>query len=149
MYQKVLVPLDSSELAECALSEVKKLAQGGMVREVILLSVVEIPTLNVGEGIDYSTLKRSRYERLEKYLENIRSQVNSEGVAVKTEVREGDAAQSIIEYVKKNAVDLIVIATHGYTGMKQLMFGSVALKVLHDSHVPVLLIRPGSGREKA
>jgi nucleotide-binding universal stress UspA family protein len=52
MYQKVLVPLDSSELAECALPEVKKLAQGGMVREIILLSVIEIPTLNVGEGID-------------------------------------------------------------------------------------------------
>jgi len=93
MCQKVLVQFDSSELAECALPEVKELAQGGMVREVILLSVVEIPTLNVGEGIDYSTLKRSRHKRLEEYLENIRSQVGSEGVAVRTEVREGDAAE--------------------------------------------------------
>jgi nucleotide-binding universal stress UspA family protein len=44
-------------------------------------------------------------------------------------------------------VDLIVIATHGYSGMKRLMFGSVALRVLHDSDVPVLLIRPKSIKE--
>jgi nucleotide-binding universal stress UspA family protein len=41
-------------------------------------------------------------------------------------------------------MDLIVIASHGYTGLKKLMFGSVALGILHDAHVPVLLIRPES-----
>ncbi len=51
-----------------------------------------------------------------------------------------------MNYAEANDVDLIVIATHGYTGMKKLMFGSVALRVLHDSHVPVLLIRSESCR---
>lgn len=144
MYQKVLVPLDGSELAECALAEANKLAEGGLVREIVLLSVVEIPTLAMGEGIDYPMLRKSRFEKFQKYLESVRSRVVSEGIGVTTEVQEGNAAQMIITYVKKNAVDLIVIATHGYSGMKRLMFGSVALRVLHDSDVPVLLIRPKS-----
>jgi nucleotide-binding universal stress UspA family protein len=147
MYQKVLVPLDGSELAECALAEVNKLAEGGLVREIALLSVVEIPTLAMGEGIDYPMLRKSRFEKFQKYLESVRSRVISEGIGVTTEVEEGNAAQMIINYVKKNAVDLIVIATHGYSGMKRLMFGSVALRVLHDSDVPVLLIRPKSIKE--
>ena len=146
MYQKVLVPLDGSELAECALAEVKKLAEGGLVRDVVLLSVISIPTLNVGEGIDYSMLRKSNFEKMQRYLEEITARVTLKGIGVTAKILEGNAAEMIIDYVKKNAVDLIVIATHGYSGMKKLMFGSVALQVLHDSYVPVLLIRPGSCR---
>jgi nucleotide-binding universal stress UspA family protein len=147
MYQKILVPLDGSELAECALAEVKKLAEGGLVREVVLLSVIVVPTLNVGEAIDYSMLRKSHFEKMQKYLESIPSRVASKGIEVTTKILEGNAAEMINDYVKKNAVDLIVIATHGYSGMKRLMFGSVALQVLHDSYVPVLLIRPKSFKE--
>jgi nucleotide-binding universal stress UspA family protein len=96
MYQKVLVPLDGSELAECALAEVNKLAEGGLVREIALLSVVEIPTLAMGEGIDYPMLRKSRFEKFQKYLESVRSRVISEGIGVTTEVEEGNAAQMII-----------------------------------------------------
>ena len=66
---------------------------------------------------------------------------------VVTEVSDGNAAQMISNYVKQNDMDLIVIATHGYSGMKKLIFGSVALQVLHDSDVPVLLIRPKFSKE--
>jgi nucleotide-binding universal stress UspA family protein len=54
----------------------------------------------------------------------------------------GRADQTIIHFAKSNAVDLIIIASHGYTGMKQWVFGSVALRVLHDAECPVLLIKP-------
>ena len=70
--------------------------------------------------------------------------LKDDGIDAKADVTFGLAAESLTQYAGKNGVDLIVIATHGYTGMKQLMFGSVALKVLHDAHVPVLLIRPDS-----
>ena len=148
MYQKVLVPLDGSELAECALAEVKKLMEGGMIREVVLVSVIVIPTLNVGEGIDFSMLRKSAFERMQKYLDNVPSRIAQKGIEITTTILEGNAAETIIDYVKKNAVDLIAIATHGYSGMKKLMFGSVALQVLHDSHVPILLIRPESRKYK-
>lgn len=146
MYEKVLVPLDGSELAECALPHVMNLAKGGMVEEVTLLNVVEIPSAWMAEGFDFISLKNAQFSKAQQYLADLQSQISSEGVKVKAEVLEGKTAQSIIEFTQENEVNLIVIATHGYTGMKQLMFGSVALRVLHDAHVPVLLIRPESCR---
>lgn len=146
MYDKVLVPLDGSALAECALPEVERLVQGGMVGELTLLSVVEPPAAVASEGIDFPLYRKSRFEKMEGYLDDIRSRLSSKGIEGKTAVREGDAAQTIIDYVKDAGINLIVIATHGYSGMKRLMFGSVALRVMHDSHVPVLLIRPESCR---
>jgi nucleotide-binding universal stress UspA family protein len=150
MYRKVLVPLDSSKLAECALPEVKKLAGGGFIGEVILLNVFDIdrmriPTTKTGI-IDIDTLINAQLDKSRKYLEKIQSDLSSEGIKVKTESLEGKPAQRIVDYAEANDVNLIVIATHGYTGMKKLMFGSVALRVLHDSYVPVLLIRPDSCR---
>ena len=60
--------------------------------------------------------------------------------------RATDLLKLFLIMLRDNGIDLIIIATHGYTGMKKLMFGSVALEVLHSSHVPVLLIRPESCR---
>jgi len=148
MYKKVLVPLDGSELAECALPHVMNLVKGSVVEEVVLLNVVEIPSIMLAEGFDYVGFKNAQFGKGQNYLADIQSRLSSEGVKVKTAMIEGRAADSIIEYSKDNAVNLIVIATHGYTGMKQLMFGSVALRVLHDAHVPVFLIRPESCREE-
>jgi len=150
MYQKVLVPLDSSELAECALPEVKKLARGGIIGEVILLNAFEIDLMGIPTThtriIDINTLRNAHLDKSREYLEKIQSELGSEGIKVKTESLEGTPAQMIVNYAEANNVDLIVIATHGYTGLKRLMLGSVALRVLHDSHVPVLLIRPESCR---
>ena len=142
MYEKVLVPLDGSELAECALPHVINLFKKGVVEEVILLQIVEIPSVLLEEGFDFIGLKTAQISKAQKYLTGIQSQLSAVGLNVKTEVLEGNTAHSIIEYAKRNDVQLLVIATHGYTGMKQLMFGSVALRILHDAHVPVLLIRP-------
>ena len=83
------------------------------------------------------------------YLEDLKSRFASEGIHVKTELLEANRpADAISDYAQKNGVDLIVIATDGYTGMKKLMFGSVALRVLHDANVPVLLIRSVSCQTK-
>jgi nucleotide-binding universal stress UspA family protein len=146
MYPKVVVPLDGSDVAECALSELRKLAAGGFVGEAILLSVIDIPSLYLVEGVDFSALRNVHLRKFEKYLEELRTQLEAEGIRVKTEVLEGRAAQAIVDYARKNGVDLIILATHGYTGMKKLMFGSVALRILHESTPPVLLIRPESCR---
>ena len=146
MYRRVLVPLDGSELAECALPEVMNLAGGGVVGEVVLLNVVDIPSLWVAEGLDIMKLKDALLEKAQEYLSDVQSRLSKEGLNVSDVVMEGKTAQTIIDYSREKAGDLIVLATHGYTGMKQLMFGSVALRVLHDARVPVLLIRPESCR---
>ena len=146
MYKKVLVPLDGSELAECALPKVVNLHRGGVFGEVILLNVVDIPSLWVAEGLDVLKLKNALLDKAQEYLSDVRTRLSSEGLNVRDVVMEGKTAQTIIDYSRENDVNLLVLATHGYTGMKQLMFGSVALRVLHDAHVPVLLIRPESCR---
>jgi nucleotide-binding universal stress UspA family protein len=147
MYQKVLVPLDGSELAECALQHVKKMVKEGYAGQIIVLNVIDIHPSIFAEGVDANYVMKSQLTNAKKYLANLHEQFRAEGLEIKTEVLKGTAAQAIAEYAEQNGVDLIVIATHGYSGMKRLMFGSVALRVLHDSHVPVLLIRPESSRK--
>ena len=150
MYKKVLVPLDGSELAECALNHVKNLVKEGSAGEVTLFNVVKVdaPWAELyGKNFDINAMREALFASARKYLAKIESQLNSEGIKVKTEVLEANQpAQAITDYARTKGIDMIVIATHGYTGMKKLMLGSVALNVLHDSHIPVLLIRPESCR---
>ncbi len=157
MYKKVLVPLDGSELAECALNHVKKLFQDGSVGELVLLNavVIELPwrELTVGADeklamkFDYNAFKKVFVDKSKKYLASVQSRLSAEGIKVQTETLESnDPSHTITDYAQDNGVDLIVIATHGYTGMKMMLLGSIALKVLHESNVPVLLIRPEACR---
>ena len=149
MYKKVLVPLDGSELAECALSHVKNMVKDGLAEEVVILNVFAVPVALLGAGGNTSTYidvnaveEKMKLDSL-KYLEDVKSRLEAEGVKVKTESLEGSRAAEVIRvYAQKNNVDMIVLGTHGYTGLKKLMFGSVANEVLQTSHVPVLLIRP-------
>jgi nucleotide-binding universal stress UspA family protein len=144
MYQKVLVPLDGSVLAECALPHVKKMAKMGFIKDIYILTVIDIHPSALLEGADTTIMYKSQMNNSREYLKKVQDQFRAEGIEVKTEIRQGSAAQVISDYANQNKVELIVIATHGYSGVKRLMFGSVALRVLHDSHVPVLLIRPDS-----
>ncbi len=150
MYKKVLLPLDGSELAECALNHVKNLIKDGCVGEVTLLNVVNfnISWTELGYSSYGTHVEKIRSELLlsaKKYLAQVESQFASEGFKVKTEVLTASMpAHTITEYARKEGMDLIVVATHGYTGFKKMMLGSVAFGVLNQSHVPVLVIRPES-----
>jgi nucleotide-binding universal stress UspA family protein len=156
MYRKILVPLDGSKLAECSLNHVINLLKEGPVGEVILLNavVVDLPwrKMDQTEGslspaFDYRALVDASMDKAQKYLTKVQSRLASEGLTVKVEAIESNtASHAIIDYAQKNGVDVIVIATHGYTGMKKMLLGSVASKVLHESNVAVLLIRPDACR---
>ncbi len=147
MYQKVLVPLDLSELAECALNHIKKLAKDGALGEAILLNVVEVDPAwdEMVTGFDIEAFRNTIKGKAQDYLTNVQARLQAEGIKARTDVIEANRpAQAIADYALNNGADVIVIASHGYTGLKKLMFGSVALSLLHVSHVPVLLIRPES-----
>jgi len=154
MYKKVLVPLDGSALAECTLSHVKNLFKDGSVGEVTLLNVVKVDlpwavmeSDQYPKGIDINAIRDPLFIASRKYLADMESRLVSEGIKVKTESLEGNRpADTITEYAQKEGMDMIIIGTHGYTGLKKLMLGSVAFGVLHQSHIPVLLIRPESCR---
>ena len=151
MYQKILVPLDGSELAECVLSHVKSLFKDGSEGEVTLLNIVkvDIPWAEMYDekAFDLKEIRKPLFAASRKYLAKAASKLRSKGIKVKTEALEANQlAESIMDYAQKNGMDLIVMTTHGHTGFKKLMLGSVAFGVLHESHVPVLLIRPESCR---
>ena len=153
MYKKVLVPLDGSALGECTLSHVKNLFKDGSVGEVTLLNVVKVDLTwavmesEYAKDIDINAIRESLFIASRKYLADTESRLRSEGIKVKTESLEGNRpADTITEYAQKNGMDMIIIGTHGYTGLKRLMLGSVTFGVLHQSHIPVLLIRPESCR---
>jgi len=154
MSKKVLVPLDGSELAECTLSHVKSLCKDGSVGEVTLLNVVKVDfpwelgrsELDI-QNLNLNALREKFFAKSRNYLADKESRLASEGIKVKTESLESNRpADTITEYAQKNDMDMIIIGTHGYTGLKKLMMGSVAFSVLHQSYVPVLLIRPESCR---
>jgi len=154
MYKNILVPLDGSALAECTLSHVKNLFKDGSVGEVTVLNVVKVdlPWATLGfdqyfKTIDINPIREPLFIASRKYLADIESRLVSEGIKVKTESLEGNRpADTIIEYAQEKGMDMIIIGTHGHTGLKKLLLGSVAFGVLHQSHIPVLLIRPESCR---
>ncbi len=145
MYQKILVPLDGSELAECALSHVQSLVAEGSAKEVTLLHIitVDIPWSEV----DLGAFRKPVFAAATKYLAEMKSRLVSAGVQVKTKALAAKwTASTITDYARHNGIDLIVMSTHGYTGLRKAMLGSVASGVLHQSSVPVLLIRPEACR---
>jgi nucleotide-binding universal stress UspA family protein len=148
MYQRILVPLDGSELAECVLPHVKAISGGCNVGEVVLLEVVEPPPAWALEGVDLNALQNANVRAAKEYVAKIQSQLSSEGLNVSSEVLEGKAAETIADFAKENAVDFIAIATHGRSGLSRWVSGSVAEKLLRSSHVPILMIRPAGGEPR-
>ena len=140
MYNKILVPLDGSKTAECALEHVETIATGCNVPEVILLFVVE----SIPAGLYQSTAegKEKMMAWGKESLAKIEKSLMTDGVAAKSIVLEGKPAETIIDYAAKNDVDLIIMSTHGRSGPSRWAFGSVAEKVIRTSTVPILIAAP-------
>lgn len=148
MYKKIMVPLDGSELAECVLPNVEAFIKG-FTSDVVLVRVVKAEKTYRGEyPIDIEISKRRELEAIgiaKEYLEKIVDGLKHVGMSLRTEVIVGDVTESLADYAMKNEIDLIIIATHGYSGITRWVRGSVADKVLRSANVPVLMVRaPGT-----
>jgi nucleotide-binding universal stress UspA family protein len=148
MYNKILVPLDGSELAECVLPHVESISRGCGVKNVVFLRIVEPFYLTGADetaGFNVDITERINAERraeVKKYLEELTSRTNYNGVHIDWAFAEGRPADEIADYAKNNGVDLIAIATHGRSGVSRWVWGSVADRVLRSACVPVLMVRP-------
>jgi nucleotide-binding universal stress UspA family protein len=149
MYSTILVPLDGSKLAECVLPHVETLVKGPQAKKVIFARVVEPfhpPTSDY--VINEETRQKVDKEHKEyagKYLKDIVGHIKYEGgVRVETHVLYGNVAEALAEFAQKNGADIIVIATHGRSGVSKWVWGGVADRILRSSCVPVLMVRaPG------
>ncbi|MCK4274005.1 MAG: universal stress protein [Dehalococcoidales bacterium] len=152
MFERILVPLDGSKLAECALPYAEELAKGYNTKEVVLVSVTERiigyqPIDDPSQPMEQRLLpvavgKKERQAR--RYLGKIAKSLEAKGIVVRTEVLIGNPAEEIAIFAKHNEIDLIVMSSHGRSGPSRWAHGSVADKTFRASSVPVLMVRaPG------
>ncbi|MBI2872262.1 MAG: universal stress protein [Chloroflexi bacterium] len=155
MYQRILVPLDGSELAERVLPHATALASR-MGAELLLVQVVPLSSqlamlaagnIEVGAagGAPLAAMaeaEEAEAKRASEYLESVAERLRREGLEVQWEVRRGTAAAAIIDCAMEHDVSVIAISTRGRSGLGRLVFGSVADAVLRQSGKPVLVIKP-------
>jgi len=136
---KVMVPLDGSELAESALADAFDLApqDGGVV---ILMRAAEA---HVFPGADPTLAQVDAVAEAENYMADLTARLARRGIRnIETRVWYGPPAASIIEAASVYKPDLIVMSTHGRSGVGRLIFGSVAESILRGTTIPIFLRRP-------
>lgn len=150
MYTRVLAPLDGSELAECVLPHLESISGGCGVQTVTFLRVVK-PFYLVsgywGDGLSAADVTRINQDSMaaaENYMKQLAGRVKLGSAKVQWEVLTGNEAETIADYAKAKEFDLIMIATHGRSGVSRWVWGSVADRVLRSACVPVMMVRaPG------
>lgn len=160
MYNKIVVPLDGSKLAECALPHLEELAKGCRTGRVFLVSVTqrivgrskapEVEELYKSSGTSREFAGQDSYvlgkkeKQAQRYLDRIARELTDKGIRVETQVLMGKPPEEIASFTERHDADLIIIASHGRSGPNKWAFGSVAEKILKASPVPVFIVRaPG------
>lgn len=143
MYERILVPLDGSEVAEVALPYAEQLA-GRLGSQIILMSVsrsTEEQDQQVLRSYLQKTVEATR-EKAARYLEK----PAGEAITIEPMILVGDPAEGIVDYADRGDIGLIVMATHGRSGIRRWALGSIAEKVLRATKQPVVLIRAKGAR---
>jgi nucleotide-binding universal stress UspA family protein len=141
MYNRILVPLDGSDVAEAILSQIEELASKTGA-EVILLEVLS------QAGV-LPTTAHQEYNEAKQYLDAIVHRLKSKEIKTSATIRYGEPAEEIVDYARTNEVSLIAMSTHGRSGVGRWVFGSVAEKVLRGTFLPLLLVRASALDEVA
>ena len=145
MFQRILVPLDGSELAENALPVAFRLAKNN--RSDIIL--IRVPVLGdiaayasaAGEIPWQEEIYDTGYQNAQEYLHQIERRHDQPGMNIKTEIIAGDPASTIVDYARTENIDMIVMCTHGRTGISRWVLGSTTEKVMRHAHCPVFVVR--------
>lgn len=146
MIARILVPLDGSRLAAQALSDAALVATG-FGAKILLFRVIDLES--APPQADGSTERIHPCDEAESYLCTVSKELTAQSLEVECHVSAGRPAESIVAYANSQAVDLIVMSTHGRGGIGRWVYGSVADKVLRGADVPVLLIRASEGDRSA
>jgi nucleotide-binding universal stress UspA family protein len=154
MYKKIMVPLDGSELAEYVLPHVREFAANSRTESIFLVTVVEPVPIHYEEAVSYSDQAafigaREKAEQIEKenrvaaekYLDGVKNRFKENNAKIKGELLFGQIADKLVDFVDKNEIDLIIIATHGRSGISRWVRGSIADKILHSACAPILMVR--------
>jgi nucleotide-binding universal stress UspA family protein len=144
MFKRILVPLDGSELAERAVpvaAQIARASGGSILLFGVVTAPIEygssfVPASSYGWGMEQDELKR-----VSEYLQQTASLPLLEGVPVETQAMAEAVAPAILTAERTYQADLVIMSSHGYTGVKRWVLGSVAQKVARHSSAPVLVLR--------
>lgn len=143
MYKKILVPLDGSSLAEAVLPHAEALAKSEGA-EIVILRVPAVPVAEyfardpaVGEAI-----RQDIEIEAKNYVNKTVDALKKDQIRVTGIVQEGSVPETILAVADETHADMIAMSTHGRTGLSRWLMGSVADRVVHYAHIPVMLIHP-------
>src|SRR5208337_813831 len=138
-FERILVPLDGSACAEMILPTVEKFAADykSSIALVQAVFVRSFPGKNLTEA-EMEAVKQG-----EDYLKKMAEQLKAKGYKVDTHVRYGDPAEEILEHASQKDIDMVAMTTHGRSGVKRFLLGSVVSKILRHSPKPIFLVRCG------
>ncbi len=144
-YKRILVPLDGSGFAERAIPHAAQIARTHYA-ELVLLHVYVSPFRSLADQV----MLAGQEEQMAQVRENtrlrlvgLRNELRAQGVAAREEIIDAPGpARGICDYVEAHDIDLVVMSTHGHTGITRWLLGSVAQKVLQGVRKPVMLVRP-------
>ena len=142
MYTRILVPLENSRTDDAIVAHVRALA---------LHCDASLVLIHVADGFaarNISSLELRESEEIKKdraYLDSVTARLTADGFTVEAILASGDPAKEITAAAEREHCDLIAMGTHGHRGVKDLIYGSVANEVRHQSMVPVLLVRGRTG----
>lgn len=140
LFNKALVPINASELSERVIIQTARCVRSGMVQEISLLCVWE------ADEVDYTKLHAAEKEEIlkgqaRKVLTQYRDQLKEQGIAAEVILDGGNPSDVILEQVKKENYDLIIMGSRKLNKLQKLIFGSVSDRVTRLSSVPVLIIK--------
>jgi nucleotide-binding universal stress UspA family protein len=146
-YNKLLVPLDGSQLAELALQHIPRVANPGAHIHLLSVFAVEVPLIDlaviagtVGSDVPRNLSRPADEIRVRKeYLEKIAAKLEQSGYVVTFDVPSGHVVDTIGS-VSQEGFEIILMATHGRTGFSKFVLGSVSEGVLHKAHCPTLIV---------
>lgn len=147
---RILVPLDGSPVSESALPIAEYLAKA-TGRSLAFIRVIPITTWAYAgpnplvPSAFYQELLEDEEAAAQDYLDGVAKRVEAHDIPVTTLMMRGEPGQTVLENCERQQVGLVVMTTHGRTGMARMALGSVADHLVRHSHIPVLLLRPTEG----
>ena len=147
MYEKILVPTDGSNVAESAVEHALDVA-GKYGAEVHALYVVDIDSMSLALGAEQlDRIETGRFDEMDEVHEQadeatgyVADRAGERGLEVVEHISSGRPHEKVASYAEGNDVDLVVMGSHGRSGVKRALLGSVTERTLRETHVPVLVV---------
>ncbi|KAB1188730.1 MULTISPECIES: universal stress protein [Haloferax] len=144
MYSHILFPTDGSECADAALDHALDHAQKYDATVHVLYVADVRDVAHAAPAVSPTRVRDALHDSGQEVLERVGSRLRAAGVDVEATVTEGTPESEILEFANRDDIDLVVMGTHGRSGLDRYLIGSVAERVVRSSPVPVLTVRQES-----